>query len=153
MHLLLNPPSEIFGGLVNAGNSDLRSRDLADSNASLDGGITKSMNQPEIKEDTYTARTPTERQSVGTITKQKHDQSGFMINHNYQGGSNQKNMIKVDIMKITAVKVEATKEKMIYQDIRLITSSTRNHSSSTSDGGFNQKMHRRLKDLRHSDCD
>nr|GFB40514.1 zinc finger, CCHC-type [Tanacetum cinerariifolium] len=51
---------------------------------SLDGGVTKSMNQPGIKEDTYTTRTLIERQSVGTITNQKHDQSGFMINHNYE---------------------------------------------------------------------
>nr|GFD23891.1 hypothetical protein [Tanacetum cinerariifolium] len=78
---------------------------------SLDGGVTKSMNQPGIKEDTYTTRTLIERQSVGTITNQKHDQSGFMINHNYEGGCNQKNMINTDIMKITAVKVEATEGK------------------------------------------
>nr|GEW36665.1 hypothetical protein [Tanacetum cinerariifolium] len=78
---------------------------------SLDGGVTKSMNQPGIKEDTYTARTPIERQSVGTITNQKHDQSGFMINHNYEGGSNRKNMINMDIMKIIAVKVEAIEGK------------------------------------------
>nr|GEY22040.1 zinc finger, CCHC-type [Tanacetum cinerariifolium] len=49
---------------------------------SLDGGVTKSMNQPGIKEDTYTVKTPIERQSGGTITNQKHDQSGFMIDHN-----------------------------------------------------------------------
>nr|GEW83438.1 RNA-directed DNA polymerase, eukaryota [Tanacetum cinerariifolium] len=79
---------------------------------SLDDGVTKSMNQLGIKEDTYTARTPIESQSVGTITNQKHDQSGFMINHNYEGESNQKNMINKDIMKITAVKVEAIDGKI-----------------------------------------
>nr|GEZ60123.1 zinc finger, CCHC-type [Tanacetum cinerariifolium] len=68
---------------------------------SLDGGVTKSMNQPRIKEDTYTARTTIERQSVGTI-----------INHNYEGGSNQKNMINMDILKLTTVKVEATEGKI-----------------------------------------
>nr|GEY70174.1 7-deoxyloganetin glucosyltransferase-like [Tanacetum cinerariifolium] len=34
----------------------------------LDGGVTKSMNQPGIKEDTYTARTPIERQSVDLVS-------------------------------------------------------------------------------------
>nr|GEY59348.1 zinc finger, CCHC-type [Tanacetum cinerariifolium] len=61
-------------------------------------------------EDIYVARTPIGRQSVGSITNQKHDQSGFMIDHNnkvevtesndqpglkedhnFKGGTNQKN--------------------------------------------------------------
>nr|GEV26855.1 pre-mRNA-splicing factor ATP-dependent RNA helicase DEAH1-like isoform X1 [Tanacetum cinerariifolium] len=48
----------------------------------LDGGVTESMSRPGIKEDIYAARTPVGRQSVGSITNQKHDQSGFMIDHN-----------------------------------------------------------------------
>ncbi|GKE25866.1 zinc finger, CCHC-type containing protein, partial [Tanacetum coccineum] len=82
----------------------------------LDGGVTESMSRPGIKEDIYAARTPIGRQSVGSITNQKHDQSGFMIDHNNEGGSNQKNMINLDLRKITAVKVEVTEEKLIYQD-------------------------------------
>ncbi|GJT21403.1 zinc finger, CCHC-type containing protein [Tanacetum coccineum] len=58
----------------------------------LDGGVTESMSRPGIKEDIYAARTPIGRQSVGSITNQKHDQSGFMIDHNNEGGSNQKNI-------------------------------------------------------------
>ncbi|GJS68272.1 hypothetical protein Tco_0682837 [Tanacetum coccineum] len=54
----------------------------------LDGGVTESMSRPRIKEDIYAARTPIGRQSVGSITNQKHDQSGFMIDHNNEGGSN-----------------------------------------------------------------
>ncbi|GJU41805.1 zinc finger, CCHC-type containing protein [Tanacetum coccineum] len=65
---------------------------------------------------------------------------GFMIDHNNEGGSNQKNMINLDLRKITAVKVEVTEEKLIYLDVRMITSTTRNQSSSSSNGGFNQKM-------------
>ncbi|GJR51285.1 hypothetical protein Tco_1401806 [Tanacetum coccineum] len=106
----------------------------------LDGGVTESMSRPGIKEDIYAARTPIGRQSVGSITNQKHDQSGFMIDHNNEGGSNQKNMINLDLRKITAVKVEVTEEKLIYLDVRMITSTTRNQSSSSSNGGFNQKM-------------
>ncbi|GKA46952.1 hypothetical protein Tco_0739835 [Tanacetum coccineum] len=98
------------------------------------------MSRPGIKEDIYAARTPIGRQSVGSITNQKHDQSGFMIDHNNEGGSNQKNMINLDLRKITAVKVEVTEEKLIYLDVRMITSTTRNQSSSSSNGGFNQKM-------------
>ncbi|GKD09673.1 zinc finger, CCHC-type containing protein [Tanacetum coccineum] len=86
----------------------------------LDGGVTESMSRPGIKEDIYAARTPIGRQSVGSITNQKHDQSGFMIDHNNEGGSNRK--------------------KMIYLDVRMITSTTRDQSSSSSNGGFNQKM-------------
>nr|GEV41775.1 zinc finger, CCHC-type [Tanacetum cinerariifolium] len=48
----------------------------------LDGGVTESMSRPGIKEDIYAARTPMGRQSIGSITNQKHDQSGFMIDHN-----------------------------------------------------------------------
>ncbi|GKC88829.1 zinc finger, CCHC-type containing protein [Tanacetum coccineum] len=107
----------------------------------LDGGVTESMSRPGIKEDIYAARTPIGRQSVGSITNQKHDQSGFMIDHNSsKGGCNQKNMINLDLRKITAVKVEVTEEKLIYLDVRMITSTTRNQSSSSSIGGFNQKM-------------
>ncbi|GJY40855.1 putative leucine-rich repeat domain superfamily [Tanacetum coccineum] len=80
----------------------------------LDGGVTESMSRPEIKEDIYAARTPIGRQSVGSITNQKHDQSGFMIDHNNEGGSNQKNMINLDLRKITAVKVE----KMDQEDLK-----------------------------------
>ncbi|GJX59454.1 zinc finger, CCHC-type containing protein [Tanacetum coccineum] len=79
----------------------------------LDGGVTESMSRPRIKEDIYAARTPIGRQSVGSITNQKHDQSGFMIDHNNEGGSNQKNMINLDLRKITAVKVEVTGRKKI----------------------------------------
>ncbi|GKG21175.1 hypothetical protein Tco_0383770, partial [Tanacetum coccineum] len=50
----------------------------------LDGGVTESMSRPGIKEDIYAARTPIGRQSVGSITNQKHDQSGFMIDHNFE---------------------------------------------------------------------
>ncbi|GKC22502.1 hypothetical protein Tco_1024652 [Tanacetum coccineum] len=77
----------------------------------LDGGVTESMSRPGIKEDIYAARTPIGRQSVGSITNQKHDQSGFMIDHNNEGGSNQKNMINLDLRKITTMKVEVTEEK------------------------------------------
>ncbi|GKD47706.1 hypothetical protein Tco_1276682 [Tanacetum coccineum] len=84
-----------------------------------------------------------------------------MIDHNNEGGSNQKNMINLDLKKITTVKVEVTEEKydqpglkedhsskggskrrkkMIYLDVRMITSTTRDQSSSSSNGGFNQKM-------------
>ncbi|GKD70450.1 zinc finger, CCHC-type containing protein [Tanacetum coccineum] len=80
----------------------------------LDGGVTESMSRPVIKEDIYAARTPIGRQSVGSITNQKHDQSGFMIDHNNEGGSNQKNMINLDLRKITAVKVE----KMDQEDLK-----------------------------------
>ncbi|GKD68270.1 hypothetical protein Tco_1322360 [Tanacetum coccineum] len=80
----------------------------------LDGGVTESMSRPRIKEDIYAARTPIGRQSVGSITNQKHDQSGFMIDHNSsKGGSNQKNMINLDLRKITAVKVEVTERRKI----------------------------------------
>nr|GEU60660.1 putative zinc finger, CCHC-type [Tanacetum cinerariifolium] len=48
----------------------------------LDGGVTESMSRPGIKEDIYAARTPKGRQSVGSITNQKHDQSRLMIEHN-----------------------------------------------------------------------
>ncbi|GKC99759.1 hypothetical protein Tco_1170034, partial [Tanacetum coccineum] len=54
----------------------------------LDGGVTESMSRPGIKEDIYAARTPIGRQSVGSITNQKHDQSGFMIDHNNSKGGN-----------------------------------------------------------------
>ncbi|GJX29172.1 retrovirus-related pol polyprotein from transposon TNT 1-94 [Tanacetum coccineum] len=54
----------------------------------LDGGVTESMSRPGIKEDIYAARTPIGRQSVGSITNQKHDQSGFMIDHNNEGDPN-----------------------------------------------------------------
>ncbi|GJZ82089.1 zinc finger, CCHC-type containing protein [Tanacetum coccineum] len=65
---------------------------------------------------------PGRRQSVGGIT-------------------NQKAMINLDLRKITAVKVEVIeRKKMIYLDVRMITSTTRNQSSSSSNGGFNQKM-------------
>nr|GEU36894.1 RNA-directed DNA polymerase, eukaryota, reverse transcriptase zinc-binding domain protein [Tanacetum cinerariifolium] len=57
------------------------------------------------------------RQSVGSITNQKYDQPGLKEDHNNEGGSNQKNMINLDIMKITAVKVEVTEGKLIYLDI------------------------------------
>ncbi|GKA41379.1 phosphoglucosamine mutase [Tanacetum coccineum] len=77
----------------------------------LDGGVTESMSRPGIKEDIYAARTPIGRQSVGSITNQKHDQSGFMIDHNNKGGSNQKNMINLDLRKITTTKVEVTEEE------------------------------------------
>ncbi|GKE35704.1 hypothetical protein Tco_1455026 [Tanacetum coccineum] len=53
----------------------------------MDGGVTESMSRPGIKEDIYAARTLIRRQSVGSITNQKHDQSGFMIDHNNEGGS------------------------------------------------------------------
>ncbi|GKB35654.1 zinc finger, CCHC-type containing protein [Tanacetum coccineum] len=36
---------------------------------------------------------------------------GFMIDHNNEGGSNQKNKINLDLRKITTMKVEVTKEK------------------------------------------
>ncbi|GJS74979.1 hypothetical protein Tco_0724860 [Tanacetum coccineum] len=49
-------------------------------------------------------------------------------------------MINLDVRKITAVKVEVTEEKLICLDVRMITSTTRNQSSSSSNGGFNQKM-------------
>ncbi|GKB25712.1 zinc finger, CCHC-type containing protein [Tanacetum coccineum] len=88
----------------------------------LDGGVTESMSRPGIKEDIYAARTPIGRQSVGSITNQKHDQSGFMIDHNNEGGSNQKNMINLDLRKITTVKVEVTEEKLIYQDAVMVAS-------------------------------
>ncbi|GJX57847.1 zinc finger, CCHC-type containing protein [Tanacetum coccineum] len=81
------------------------------SSENLDGGVTESMSRPGIKEDIYAARTPIGRQSVGSITNQKHDQSGFMIDHNNEGGSNQKNMINLDLRKITTMKVEVTEEK------------------------------------------
>ncbi|GKE84005.1 zinc finger, CCHC-type containing protein [Tanacetum coccineum] len=77
----------------------------------LDGGVTESMSGPGVKEDIYAARTPIGRQSVGSITNQKHDQSRFMIDHNNKGGSNQKNMINLDLRKITPMKVEVTEEK------------------------------------------
>ncbi|GKC78197.1 hypothetical protein Tco_1128971 [Tanacetum coccineum] len=48
----------------------------------LDGGVIESMSRPGIKEDIYAARTPIGRQSVGSITNQKHDQSGFYDSHN-----------------------------------------------------------------------
>ncbi|GJY89437.1 zinc finger, CCHC-type containing protein [Tanacetum coccineum] len=80
----------------------------------LDGGVTESMSRPGIKEDIYAARTPIGRQSVGSITNQKHDQSGFMIDHNNEGGSNQKNMINLDLRKITTMKVE----KMDQEDLK-----------------------------------
>ncbi|GJV35008.1 hypothetical protein Tco_1407485 [Tanacetum coccineum] len=71
---------------------------------------------------------------------QKHDQSEFMIDHNNEGRSNEKNMINLDLRKITVVKVEVTEEILIYLDVRVITSTTRNQSSSSSNGGFNRKM-------------
>ncbi|GKC26113.1 zinc finger, CCHC-type containing protein, partial [Tanacetum coccineum] len=62
----------------------------------------------------------------------------YMIDHNNEGGSNQKNMINLDLRKITTMKVEVTEEK---NDLpRMITSTTRNQSSSSSNDGFNQKM-------------
>ncbi|GJR03245.1 hypothetical protein Tco_0526229 [Tanacetum coccineum] len=60
--------------------------------------------------------------------------------HNNEGRSNQKNMINLDLRKITVVKVEVTEETLIYLDVRMITSTTRNQSSSSSNGGFNRKM-------------
>ncbi|GKB69138.1 hypothetical protein Tco_0930550 [Tanacetum coccineum] len=106
----------------------------------LDGGVTESMSRPGIKEDIYVARTPIGRQSVGSITNKKHDQSGFMIDRNNEGGSNQKNMINLDLRNITTMKLEVTEEKLIYLYVRMITSTTINQSSSSSNGGFNQKM-------------
>ncbi|GJR77831.1 zinc finger, CCHC-type containing protein [Tanacetum coccineum] len=132
--LLMATVEETPGSFVNQEES----RRVGSEN--LDGGVTESMSRPGIKEDIYAARTPIGRQSVGSITNQKHDQSGFMIDHNNEGGSNQKNMINLDLRKITAVKVEVTEEKLIYLDVRMITSTTRNQSSSSSNGGFNQKM-------------
>ncbi|GKB57303.1 zinc finger, CCHC-type containing protein [Tanacetum coccineum] len=132
--LLMATVKETPGSFVNQEES----RRVGSEN--LDGGVTESMSRPGIKEDIYAARTPIGRQSVGSITNQKHDQSGFMIDHNNEGGSNQKNMINLDLRKITAVKVEVTEEKLIYLDVRMITSTTRNQSSSSSNGGFNQKM-------------
>ncbi|GKD42994.1 zinc finger, CCHC-type containing protein [Tanacetum coccineum] len=132
--LLMATVEETLGSFVNQEES----RRVGSEN--LDGGVTESMSRPGIKEDIYAARTPIGRQSVGSITNQKHDQSGFMIDHNNEGGSNQKNMINLDLRKITAVKVEVTEEKLIYLDVRMITSTTRNQSSSSSNGGFNQKM-------------
>ncbi|GKC73997.1 zinc finger, CCHC-type containing protein [Tanacetum coccineum] len=76
----------------------------------LDGGVTESMSRPGIKEDIYAARTPIRRQSPGL----KED-------HSSKGGSNRR-------------------KKMIYLDVRMITSTTRDQSSSSSNGGFNQKM-------------
>ncbi|GKA00261.1 zinc finger, CCHC-type containing protein [Tanacetum coccineum] len=129
--LLMATVEETPGSFVNQEES----RRVGSEN--LDGGVIESMSRPGIKEDIYAARTPIGRQSIGSITNQKHDQSGFMIDHNNEGGSNQKNMINLDLKKITAVKVEVTEgKKMIY----LITSTTRDQSSSSSNGGFNQKM-------------
>ncbi|GJW18955.1 hypothetical protein Tco_0026391 [Tanacetum coccineum] len=106
----------------------LNNKELAAKN--LDGGVTESMSRPGIKEDIYAARTPIGRQSVGSITNQKHDQSGFMIDHNNEGGSNQKNMINLDLRKITAVKdgdVSPLERKLkhpifvFFQDVRSST--------------------------------
>ncbi|GKE37721.1 hypothetical protein Tco_1461126 [Tanacetum coccineum] len=121
-------------------NPNKLTRDKRVGSENLDGGVTESMSRPGIKEDIYAARTPIGRQSVGSITNQKHDQSGFLIDHKNEFGSNQKNMINLDLRKITAVKVEVTEEKLIYLDVRMITSTTRDQSSSSSNGGFNQKM-------------
>ncbi|GKD60519.1 zinc finger, CCHC-type containing protein [Tanacetum coccineum] len=132
----------------------------------LDGGITESMSRPGIKEDIYAARTPIGRQSIGSITNQKHDQSGFMIDHNNEGGSNQKNMINLDLRKITTMKVEVTEEKndlpgckddhkhykksneySMEENVRGVSNKsndqsgcTIDQSSSSSDSRFNQKM-------------
>ncbi|GJS41675.1 zinc finger, CCHC-type containing protein [Tanacetum coccineum] len=46
-------------------------------------------------------------------------------------------MINLDLRKITVVKVEVTEETLIYLDVRMITSTTRNQSSSSSNGVFN----------------
>ncbi|GJR46803.1 zinc finger, CCHC-type containing protein [Tanacetum coccineum] len=46
---------------------------------------------PGIKEDIYAARTPIGRQSVGSITNQKHDQHYFKKDHNKRRWSKQKN--------------------------------------------------------------
>ncbi|GKC94912.1 zinc finger, CCHC-type containing protein [Tanacetum coccineum] len=106
--LLMTTVEETPGSFVNQEES----RRVGSEN--LDGGVTESMSRPGIKEDIYAARTPIGRQSVGSITNQKHDQSGFMIDHNNEGGSNQKNMINLDLRKITAVKVE----KMDQEDLK-----------------------------------
>nr|GEX87962.1 hypothetical protein [Tanacetum cinerariifolium] len=72
------------------------------SSESMDGGITESMNQPGIKEDIHCKKSKLEGGN-----NQKYDQTGLKEDHNNEGGNNQK-MINMDIMKITATKVEVT---------------------------------------------
>ncbi|GJW73353.1 zinc finger, CCHC-type containing protein [Tanacetum coccineum] len=77
--LLMATVEETPGSFINQEES----RRVGSEN--LDGGVTESMSRPGIKEDIYAARTPIGRQSVGSITNQKHDQSGFMISNNNEG--------------------------------------------------------------------
>nr|GEY70646.1 zinc finger, CCHC-type [Tanacetum cinerariifolium] len=74
----------------------------------LDGGVTKSMSRREIKEDIYATRNPIGRQSFGSIINQKYDKPRLKEDHNNEGGSNQKNMINLDLREITTMKVGVT---------------------------------------------
>nr|GEY37490.1 zinc finger, CCHC-type [Tanacetum cinerariifolium] len=56
------------------------------SSESLDGGITKSMNQPRIKEDIHCKNSKLEGEN-----NPKYDQHGLKEDHNNKGGNNQKN--------------------------------------------------------------
>ncbi|GJV80037.1 zinc finger, CCHC-type containing protein [Tanacetum coccineum] len=125
----------------------------APGSENLDGGVTESMS----REDIYAARTPIGRQSVGSITNQKHDQSGFMIDHNNEGGSNRR---KIDLpgCKDDHKLYKKSNEDIMEEIVRRISNSmeenvrgvsnktndqsgcTIDQSSSSSDGGFNQKM-------------
>ncbi|GJY18192.1 zinc finger, CCHC-type containing protein [Tanacetum coccineum] len=118
----------------------------------LDGGVTESMSRPGIKEDIYAARTPIGRQSV-----EKYDQPGLKEDHNNEGGSNRrKNDLpgckddhklykksNEDIMEEIVRRISNSME----ENVRGVSNKTNDQSgctidqsSSSSDGGFNQKM-------------
>ncbi|GKA13645.1 hypothetical protein Tco_0693291 [Tanacetum coccineum] len=48
---------------------------------------------------------------IKSLQPEKYDQPGLKEDHNNKGGSNQKNMINLDLRKITTMKVEVTEEK------------------------------------------
>nr|GFA66208.1 zinc finger, CCHC-type [Tanacetum cinerariifolium] len=88
---------------------------------SLDGGITKSMNQPRIKEDIHCKNSKLEGGN-----NQKYDQPGLKEDYNNEGGNNQKND-QHGHNEDHSNKGGSNQEeiKTIYLDIRM-TSTTRN---------------------------